>query len=253
MNQPPYGSPPGWGPPAPPGPPAGPPGYGPPQGYGQPQPFGAPPGYGPPGYGPPGYGPPGFRPPPKKSNVGLIIAIVIGVMVVGFGSLVGLGFYIAKNEKKAAETTRTVRATDDKSEIEVPSNWSNHPSLNEDAVVQVGNERNDEFLIVITEPKVDFEPGFTVDRYADLALDAMKKKGTIRDLKVGKRTKLKIDSRDAVRNEVEGIFNVLSVSYAITFIDGDKSFHQIMVWAPRSRFESRKSEYEDTVSTFRER
>ena len=183
----------------------------------------------------------------------MIIGIVIGVMVLGFVALAGLGFYVAKNERKAAETTRTVRATDDKSEIEVPSNWANHASLNEDAVVQVGNERNDEFLIVISEPKADFEPSFTVERYADLALDAMKTKGTIRDIKIGKRTKLKVGPRDAVRNEVEGIFNVLSVSYAITFIDGEKSFHQIMVWAPRSRFESRKSEYEDTVGTFRER
>jgi hypothetical protein len=103
-NQPPGGYPPGGAPPGGYGPPPGgygppPGGYGPPPGgYGPPPGgYGPPPGgYGPPrgGYGPPpgGYGPPpggyggapygyGGPPPPKKSNVGLILGVGCGALL----------------------------------------------------------------------------------------------------------------------------------------------------------------------------
>ncbi|MGH3659201.1 MAG: hypothetical protein ACRDUA_21335 [Micromonosporaceae bacterium] len=119
-----YGDP--YGQPA--GPPAGPPGggygdpygqpSGPPGGYGQPsappgggygdpygQPSGPPGGYGQPGYGQPGYGQPGQGGPgggmppagfppaaPQKSNTGLIVGLIAGVLVLLV--CVGGGFYL---------------------------------------------------------------------------------------------------------------------------------------------------------------
>ena len=248
MNQPPYGSGPGWGPPNQPPPP---PGYGP-------QPFGAPPGYGPPqGHVPPGYGPQGFGPspygPPKKSNTGLIIGIVVGVMVLGFLSLVGLGFWVAKNEQKAAKTTQTVQSTDGISEIDVPSNWTVRTSLNDEADIQVGDKSDTEFLIVISEPKDDFSADFTLERYADTVLGAMKTGGTVTDMTVGAAKKLEIDSRKAIQYEIDGTLKFAKISYVITFVEGKKTMHQILVWAQKSRMASKKSEFLKMTESFRER
>jgi hypothetical protein len=74
----PYGQP---GPPSGGFPQQGPPGYGQQQGYGQPGPYGQQPPYGQPGPG--GFG----GPPPKKSNTGLIIGVVLGVLVLVGGGI----------------------------------------------------------------------------------------------------------------------------------------------------------------------
>lgn len=254
MNQPPYGSGPGpgWGPANQPGPPQGPPGHGP-------QPFGAPPppGYGPPGYGQPGYGPPGYGQspygPPKKSNAGLIIGIVIGVTVLGFLAIAGLGFYVAKNEMKAAETTQTIQSTDGISEIDVPSNWTVRTNLNEEADIQVGDKSDAEFLIVISESKDDFSPDFTLTQYADAVLGAMKTEGTITEMTVGAPTRLEIDSRKAIQYEISGTLKFVKIGYVITFIEGKKTLHQILVWAQKSRLASKKGAFQKMTESFRER
>jgi hypothetical protein len=80
-----------------------PPGYGPPQsappGYG---PASAPPGYGQPGFGDPGYAPP---PPPKKSNMGLIIGLVGGVVAILLCvGLLGTGYLVFFNKPSPPTT-----------------------------------------------------------------------------------------------------------------------------------------------------
>lgn len=107
-------------PPGPPGPPSGgpPPGSPPPQwtppGAPQPPVYGAPPppqGYAP---APPGYGGPPTQPhypvgpggPPQKSNTGLILGIIIGLLVLGGGG--AAAFFLLTGDEDAADTTTTL-------------------------------------------------------------------------------------------------------------------------------------------------
>ncbi|MQA26512.1 MAG: hypothetical protein GEU94_13820 [Micromonosporaceae bacterium] len=89
------------------GQPSGPPGYGPPAGYGQP-------GYGPPGGGMP---PPAFPPPtPKKSNVGLIVGIIgglVALLCIGGAALVFLGGSIGATSTPEGAVTAFMKAAFD--------------------------------------------------------------------------------------------------------------------------------------------
>src|SRR5947208_3377992 len=141
MNQPPYNQPP-WGPPGQPQQP----GWGP----AGPGPFGAPTGG---GYGQPGYG--GYGPqPPRKSNSGAIIAVVVGVVLLCVAALVGAGVWFAMRENDPAATSLLV-SDDGKSEMKVPPSWSRRTGLNSVAVLQAGNPAAEEYIIVISESKVD--------------------------------------------------------------------------------------------------
>lgn len=114
----PYGQQPGYGQPAPGEPAGGQPGYGqqPPPGYGTPPGYGGPPGYGVPpgGFGQPGYGggfPPG--PPTPRTNVGLIIAIVVGAVVVFGGGIVGIVLTAGLGQSNHNPPGPTVTSTPD--------------------------------------------------------------------------------------------------------------------------------------------
>lgn len=255
MNQPPNHQGP-WGPPGPQGPGGPPPG-----GFGQPPGgFGAPPGgFGPPGYGPPGgpqpfgsygYGGAPTYKPSKSSGAGIVIAIIAVISLLGI-AVVGAGVYIAKKEISAPSAPTTPFASKDgKSEIRIPSEWARLNSLNDEAVIEVGNERREEYLIVISESKEDFS-GMALDKYADLCVGGMKER--VKLSRVSEPKKVTIEGKSGLQYEMEGTVDYVNIGYVVTFVDGDKNFHQIMAWTMKSQFNDKKQKLAEVTSTFRER
>lgn len=237
MNQPPY-QPGPWGPPPPP--------YGAPTGPG----YGPGPGYGAPGYGGPVFGPPQYQ-PPRKSNAGVIIAIVLVAGVFLLGALAAIGVYAAK--QGVNEATSHITADDGKSEIDVPQSWSRHPGLNDKASIQEANTIREQYLIVLTEMKEDFDDKLTLDEYAKRCLDAMKAHDDISGLEISEPTKVDIGGRPGLQYELQGTVDSVKIGYVLTFVEGKKGFHQVMEWTLKSKFSSEKAGFVKVASTFRER
>ncbi|MBK6513313.1 MAG: hypothetical protein IPG04_04115 [Polyangiaceae bacterium] len=273
-SQPPWGpppGPPGWGPAGPGQHGAGPHGYPQqqgPQGFGQPPsgpyagpPYGGPPGpygapYGaPPGgaFGAPGYGAPMYMGAPQKSSSGkVIVALIIAafVVVAGIGALVAVGVYAAKKEASAGPS-ELVTASDGKTEIKVPPRWSTMTQLNDEANLQVGNAASEEYLVVISESKQDFAPEVDLKKYSDGCLELMR--GRIKNVSVSSPKNVTIGGRPAVQYELTGSVDLINIGYLVTFVDGQKGYHQVIAWTMKSMLSDKKKKLADVTETFRER
>lgn len=269
-SQPPWGppGPPGWGPTGQ-GPHGGPQGYGPapqhgygpaPQhGYGSP-PHGPGPGFANHGYGPPpgapfggpGYGAPAYAMPPRKTSSGVVVAIIIAVTVAlaAVGGLVAVGVYAAKKGASDAPS-EVITASDGQTEIKVPSRWSKMYNLNTDARLQVGNAALEEYLVVISESKQDFAPDVDLDRYSKECLSLMR--GRLDNFSASEPQEVTIEGRDAVQYEITGTKDLIAIGYVVTFVDGQRSFHQVIAWTMKSMLADKKKKLAEVTATFRER
>jgi len=211
------------------------------------QPWGQPPYGAPGGFGPGGFGP--QYPPPKQTNVGLIVGLVVGGFVLLLVALGAAGFFIAQREEK---TPKTFTSTDGTTEVRVPSSWSTQAHLNDAASIQVANTSKEEYLLVLTESKQDFAPDMTLDKYANIIVDSMKTKGTVKGITVTTPVHIQVGGLPAVQYEIEGTIDYLNLRYLVTFVDGKTHYHQIMTWSLKSRFADNRAALLDATSSFRE-
>ena len=211
------------------------------------QPWGQPPYGAPGGFGPGGFGP--QYPPPKQANVGLIIGLVVGAFMV---LLVGLGVLAYMVTAPENGTPKTFTSTDGTCEVRVPPTWSKQTNLNDQAGIQVANTSKEEYLLVLTEAKRDFAADMTLDKYANIIVDAMKTKGTIKGITVTSPVHTQVGGLPAVQYEIEGTIDYLNLRYLVTFVDGKTHYHQIMTWSLASRFADNRAALLDATNSFRE-
>jgi len=230
-----------------------PPGYyGPPPGYPPPQGYPQPPGYPPQqGYPQPGWGM--QQAPVKKSGVKpwVVVVAVFGWIVV-MGAWLGIRESVdapGSSERGIFDTSdEVVKSTDGRSQVKVPSSWRTLPDLNDEAVVEVGNEFAEQYLVVISEPRVDFASDVDLQRYADVCLGLMKE--NLRDVEVAPPREVVVNGRKALRYEIRGTVDFVNVVYLATFVEGQNSFHQVLAWTMKSRFDSAKPALEAAADSF---
>jgi hypothetical protein len=210
-------------------------------------------GYGPggyPGYTPPGYGPPGFGgPPPKRSGLPTIVLAIAGVMAAFFMLAI---WQFLDNE----DAPNSVVFADDKScQIEVPPRWLPHPELKKNAdrvVLRLADPRRNEYLIVTTALKKDYQAALTTHDFADLWFEESEKEGKLKDATVSEPVKLEIGGRPAFQYTLSGSTEGKNLGYLVTFVEGPKAFHEIINWTLKSEFAAKQPGFAKVASTFKE-
>lgn len=205
--------------------------------------FGGPPA----GPGPqaPGFGGP---PAPKKGLAGWLVGVIVGgaVVVVSGTCCVGFGLYQASQE---IGSTAVVAGTDGVAEVTRPAGWVHTPGLNEEATIQIASPMRELYLVVLSESKVDFASGTTMDWYSTLTRDHMAQTGTIRHQ--SGPTRLIVGGYDAVQWEIHATVDMLNVVFLHTVVDTPGHFHQVLGWTLESRFEGGRGELQSTIESFR--
>ncbi|MCB1064340.1 MAG: hypothetical protein KDN20_15660 [Verrucomicrobiae bacterium] len=187
----------------------------------------------------------------KKSKAWTIVCVISGLLGLG---LIGTSiFFAAKGisaAAKAASESKILTGPDGQFHLDVPGNWSENNLGSEDASVQVGNLFREEYLLVIEEPKADFEAGFTVSDFAELASGMVEE-----SLAVGNRgelTELTINGLPAARCRIKGSADGVQVVYLNTYVEGANHFYQVMAWTLPSKEKTAFPIFEKAVGTFRE-
>lgn len=148
----------------------------------------------------------------------------------------------------AQEKTRTFVASDKKTQIRIPSNWT-ALELNEAAEIQVGNEKDEAYLVVLNELKDDMY-GWNLDKHSRVTLGILLARIAF-PVVTGPKS-LTIGGHPAVQYEVRGASENMNLLYIHTTVDGPKYFSQILAWTLPSRAEAVRPQLLETIATFHE-
>ena len=161
-----------------------------------------------------------------------------------------LAFGLAACGKIGHTAPRLVASDDSSSQVMVPSGWKPHGDLNQEASIQVADLKNSGYLIVISEPKIDFDE-ITYKEHSELT-----RHGLLENVKKSRIVEgpleLMIQGRPAVQYEIHGSVNGIRVIYLHTTVDGVNAFHQILAWTTPSRMTKYRTALESVAQSFRE-
>lgn len=145
---------------------------------------------------------------------------------------------------------RTIKSDDGLSKIVIPPGWKVRSDLNDEADIQVGDLRNNGYLIVLSESKVDF------DQIGYKEHSRLTRQGFIEGMEKGKITSgpsyIKINNRRAVKYQMQGTVNGVKIHYFHITVDGEKAFHQILAWTVPSKLDKNRGNIDFVVNSFQE-
>lgn len=186
--------------------------------------------------------------PQRSSSRKWIIAAVIGASLVGllFCLIVGVG--VLSLLGKRVEPT-VVTATDGQSQLTVPGSWKVQKDLNDLAEIQVANLLQEQYMIVLTENKSDFED-VDLAQYADGTLGVALESIETDDNPSPKS--VTVNGKPAIQYELHGTVDNLKAVYWFTSVEGTDNYYQIVAWTLASKAEKNAPVFEEVVQSFQE-
>jgi hypothetical protein len=182
------------------------------------------------------------------ATTGLIlgyIALVLGIM--GIPLLISMIQSDRERLHRLSTERRRSLPDDGKIKVTVPGIWAKMPGLNKFASLQVGDNRNRMYLIVVTEAKADV-PKLTLQTYRQLTCDEAHKHF---QASASEPVSLMIDGHPALQHELSGTEKGTDVVLLhITVDDGDHS-QTINAWTIKSRWKQQNQLLREVTASFR--
>lgn len=174
-------------------------------------------------------------------NIIFIPALLIPV-------LVKAGHEAREAGYRSSSATRETVSADGKSRIEIPKDWKKLNELNDAAEIQAGNKTREQYLIVISENKADLSD-FTLSKHHQTTRNAMLQK--MENASASEATELSIDGKPALQDEISGTQEGTKIVFLHTTIDSPDSYHQILAWTTKARWDKHKDRLEQVTRSFR--
>ena len=148
----------------------------------------------------------------------------------------------------ADEKDQVFTSPDKKTQITVPGSWTSM-ELNKAAEIQIGNEEDGCFLIVLNEAKEDLY-GWNIEKHSRVTLGSLLSRLAFPTITGPKP--MKIDGNQAVQYEVKGATDNVNIIYLHTTIEGNVFFSQILGWSVPSQSEKCRPTISRAIASFRE-
>jgi hypothetical protein len=142
-----------------------------------------------------------------------------------------------------------VSITSGKIQITAPAGWKTAEDLNDQADLQATDVKNQMYLIVLTDNKVDYTD-MTLDKHSKETLEVLLK--PLASVTKTGPTTLRVNNDPAVQYEVRGTIIGLNVVYVHTTVETRAHFQQIVTWMTVSTYESKKDVIQTIIRSFRE-
>jgi Tfp pilus assembly protein PilE len=140
----------------------------------------------------------------------------------------------------AGKATKTLQSNDLSISIDVPNSWSRNDSLLAEAVLGAAQGRDENYVVVLKDSKIDFDKNFTLSDYTRVIQKSMQNEVTNAQV-VGSITKLTINNAPAEQFVITGSADGIKVAYLITSVDADHSYYRVVAWTLLSRLDTNKS------------
>lgn len=186
--------------------------------------------------------------PQQSSSRRWIIAAVIGASLVSlfFCLIVGIG--VLSLLGKRIEPV-VITATDGQSQLTVPGSWKVQKDLNDMAEIQVANLSQEQYMMVITESKADFDD-IDLAQYAETSLD-WSLEAVVAEERPDPQS-MTIDGKPAVQYELHGTVENMKLVYWITSVEGTDNYYQMVAWTRASQAEKNAPIFAEVANSFRE-
>jgi len=132
--------------------------------------------------------------------------------------------------------------------LELPDGWRAAHDLNETASIEAIHAPFGRHVIVISDAIEDFVPEMTV--YEHSINTRAELTGSIRLVSCSGPERRMVGGFDAVQYEIEGFFQQTRVKYLHTTVAGRRAFHQVLAWAPFTRYD--RASFERLLNGFTE-
>jgi len=184
----------------------------------------------------------------KRTKGWVIGAVISGVLALfGVVGLIGMAANsLAKLAKTASEKKKTVASKDGRFRLEVPATWREMPELHEDAQIEAGNGRLEQYVIVIENSKADYVG--TLAEFDELVIGQMKE--TVPGGEVSEPESRAVGGYPAIHRRLSGTVSNLRVVYYISSVETEKGFYQVLTWTMQSRDSAAQPVFREVIDSF---
>ena len=187
-----------------------------------------------------------------RQTTGWIVAAVVS----GIIALIGLFGAISLSAKAATKLVKAKReeglrkkrmaSADGKVRLEVPGTWKEMPELNEDASIRAGDEIRNQYVIVIRNPKMDFDA--TLSEFEDSASGIMM--ANLQKVETAEPEEIHIGELPAIRRRFTAVTRNVRLVYYSTAVETSKAFYQVLIWTLPSRETEAKEVFDGIINSF---
>jgi len=132
-------------------------------------------------------------------------------------------------------------------ELTLPLGVRQSEDLHPEAELMAMSAVSEVYLIVLTEPKDEFEP-LGLAGYYELVVGYMIATGAQPTVELEETT---VDGLPAIRQQLLGTIDDAEIVYEVLLVDAPQSFYQIVSWSLRSRYDGNKADMVDMLRSFR--
>lgn len=167
-----------------------------------------------------------------------IVAIMIIAAIAG-----GIGYFSTREEvvKSPAGTFRLTK----------PRGWRVDNELHDEADIQISNESQEGYFIVISEYKSDFESYMTYEGHSEITREFIKEV-LINYREENGPTPVNINGMRGVQYEITGSVEGLRIKYLHTTLESRQYFHQMIAWSLPSKYDKNRPVFEKILQSFYE-
>jgi hypothetical protein len=152
-------------------------------------------------------------------------------------------------QTSATTGDQPVVITSGKIQITAPAGWKTAVDLNDKADLQAADVKNQMYLIVLTDNKIDYSD-MTLDKHSRSTLEALLKPLT--SMTMSGPTNLRINGDPTVQYEVRGTIEGINVVYLHTTVETSAHFQQIVTWTTVSGYLTNKDVIQAIIRSFKE-
>ncbi|MGW9530266.1 RDD family protein [Paenibacillus terrae] len=139
---------------------------------------------------------------------------------------------------------------DDQFGVTAPWSWSRDYTMNEEADISIKNEFTERYLIVLSEPKSDFDSSMTLREYKQIVQDHIE--SGLKIPQSGSASDIVVNGYPAIEFTLKGDVDGAPIMYNVTTIETPSHYHQVLAWTYASRYGRAQQELRKIRDSFRE-
>ena len=144
---------------------------------------------------------------------------------------------------------KVIKSQDGQTQVLAPKSWSIQKDLNDVADLQIADVSKENYLIVISEPKSDFD-NISVEKYSEMTRGFIL--DSIQGGKLSEPKNLTINGSPALQYQITGSVDGINIVYLHTSVEGSDGFHQVLAWTLPSRLDKNGPVLESVINSFQE-
>ena len=133
-------------------------------------------------------------------------------------------------------------------QLDIPSDWQRERGLHAEAELQVSNQAERLYLVVLMDPKQgQHESSLRVQSAAYQAqfLDSLRQDPVVTTMPIQQ-----INGYSAVQGKMDVWYGEVSVTYLHTTVETQRAYYQILAWTTRGQFSFYQQELEQIIQSF---